>query len=106
MGADAMNKDSQPDLRLVAQGGDGSPADRSSDAATDLVADLVGDTGMLPPDKIERLRERAVRGGSVSQALLDGVLAAAIGIARSLAERDHLRLVDLAVEGVDSNATS
>ena len=97
MDADTMDTDPQPDLRLVGQGpanGDAGAADgddraggRPSGAATDLVADLVGDTGLLPPDKVEELRERAARGGSFSGALLDDGLASSLGIARSLAER-------------------
>src|SRR5215216_899720 len=108
-----MNRDSQPDLHLVGEGasddvngGDDNGVDLLSGPATDLVADLVGDTGLLPAEKVDELRERAALGGSFSAALLDEGLASSLGIARSLAERYHLPLVDLAVEGVDANATS
>ena len=83
--------------------GDGSTAPRPRDQS-DLVADLVGETGMLPPDKLEDVRARAL-GGSFSQALIDDGVASSLGIARSLAERFHLPLVDLAVVGVDAEAS-
>ena len=108
-----MDRDSQPDLHLVGEGASDSadgreerPVDLVAGPASDLVADLVGDTGLLPAEKIDELRQRAALGGSFAEALLDDGLASSLGIARSLAERYHLPLVDLAVEGVDANATS
>ncbi len=71
---------------------------------SELVAELVAESGLLPPDKIDRAR-RTARGGSFSRALLDEGFASATGVARSLADQYHLPLVDLAVEGVDNEAT-
>ncbi len=71
---------------------------------SDLVAQLIGDSGLLAPDKLEAVRTRA-RGGSFSRALLDEGFAHSLGVARNLAEQYHLPLVDLAVEGVDAEAS-
>ena len=104
-----MNRDLHPDLRLVGERSTEGDTDSEAPAAgapTDLVADLVGDTGLLAPDKVEELRESAARGGSFAKALLDDGLASSLGIARSLAERYHLPLVDLAIEGVDATAAN
>ena len=100
-----MNSD--PDLRLVppdekADPGEAPPAPESRDQS-DLIAELLAETGMLPPDKLEDVRARAL-GGSFSQALLDEGLATSMGIARRLAEQYHLPLVDLAEAGIDAEA--
>jgi type IV pilus assembly protein PilB len=106
----------QPRLRPVPPPGDQDeseaapenghePADRSrSGDQSDLVAQLVGDSGLLSPEKLEAVRTRA-RGGSFSRALLDQGFAHSLGVARNLAEQYHLPLVDLAVEGVDAEAS-
>ena len=77
---------------------------RRSTEHSDLVAQLIGDSGLLAPDKLEAVRTRA-RGGSFSRALLDEGFAHSLGVARNLAEQYHLPLVDLAVEGVDAEAS-
>jgi type IV pilus assembly protein PilB len=69
----------------------------------DLVAQVVGDSGLLTPDKLEAVVARA-QGGSFSRALLDEGFAHSLGVARNLAEQYHLPLVDLAVEGVNAEA--
>jgi len=51
------------------------------------------------------VRTRAV-GGTFSQALIDEGFASALGVARTLAEQYHLPLVDLAVAGVDTEAST
>src|SRR3954454_4034822 len=76
--------------------------ERSGDHG-DLVAQVVGDSGLLPPDKLEAVRTRA-QGGSFSRALLDEGFAHSLGVARNLAEQYHMTLVDLAVEGVNAEA--
>ena len=58
----------------------------------------------MPPETLEQVRTRAV-GGTFSQALIDEGFASALGVARTLAEQYHLPLVDLAVAGVDSEAS-
>src|SRR5262245_12992706 len=80
-----------------------SSVDRTSEQS-DLVAQLVGDSGLLSPERLEAVRTRA-RGGSFSRALLDQGFAHSLGVARNLAEQFHLPLVDLAVEGVDAEAS-
>ena len=65
---------------------------------------MIGETGLLPPDTLEQVRTRAV-GGTFSQALIDEGFASALGVARTLAEQYHLPLVDLAVAGVDAEAS-
>ena len=97
-------KNDSPELRLV----DGEareeldqPANRE---ASELIAELVGETGLLKPDQLENVRTRAA-GGSFSQALRDEGLATALGVARRLAEQFHLPLVDLAEAGIDPEAS-
>ena len=74
-----------------------------SEDHSELVAQVVGDSGLLPPDKLEAVRTRA-QGGSFSRALLDEGFAHSLGVARNLAEQYHMTLVDLAVEGVNAEA--
>ena len=61
----------------------------------DLVADVIRESGLLPAEKIDQAQRRAA-GDSFSQALIDEGLAGALGVARTLAEKYHLPLVDLA----------
>ena len=65
---------------------------------------MIGEPGLLAPDKLDQVRRQAA-GGSFSQALLDEGFATALGVARTLAEQYHLPLVDLAVAGVDAEAS-
>jgi type IV pilus assembly protein PilB len=104
----AVNLDDQPELRLVRSAShDDSDTARPSLPETrdrsELVAELVGEAGLLPAEKLEELRAKAL-GGSFSQALVDEGLASSLGIARTLAEQYHLPLVDLAVAGIDAEA--
>jgi type IV pilus assembly protein PilB len=95
-----MNADDSPDLRLV---GAGDQAGADSTGPGDLVAEILGETGLLPKEQLDATRERAA-GGSFAQALVDEGYANALGVARSLAEQYQLPLVDLAVAGVDAEA--
>jgi type IV pilus assembly protein PilB len=72
-------------------------------SATELVADLIAATGLVPPDKLPAVRARAAQ-GSLAQALVDEGVASSEGIARTLAARHHLPLVDLPLVGVDPEA--
>jgi type IV pilus assembly protein PilB len=74
-------------------------------AVAELVVDLLAATGLVPPDKLALVRGRAQQGGSLSQAILDEGVATSEGIARALATRFQLPLVDLAVNPVDDEAT-
>ena len=69
----------------------------------DLVAEVIGEAGLLPADKLDQVRRQAVD-TSFSQALVDEGFASSLGVARTLAEQYHLPLVDLAVAGVDAEA--
>ncbi len=102
-----MHFDNHPELRLVNDQdgeGDGSPSgEGEARGHSEIVSEMIGETGLLEPDKLEQVRTRAV-GGTFSQALIDEGLASALGVARTLAEQYHLPLVDLAVAGVDTEA--
>jgi type IV pilus assembly protein PilB len=72
-------------------------------ALTELVADLIAATGLVPADRLAGAR--AVAGqGSLAHALAEEGLATGEGIARILAARYHLPLVDLALTGVADEA--
>jgi type IV pilus assembly protein PilB len=92
--------DDQRDLRLVDSADE---AEGDARGSGDLVADVIAEAGLLPPEKLDVTRQRAA-GGSFSQALVDEGFASALGVARKLAEQYHLPLVDLAVAGVDAEA--
>ena len=73
-------------------------------ASAELVADLLAATGLVPEDKLALARGRAGSSGSLAQALVDEGIATSEGIARTLASRYQLPLVDLAEVGVDAEA--
>ena len=70
----------------------------------ELVVDLLSATELVPADKLALVRGRAQQGGSLAQALVDEGVASAEGIARMLAARHQLPLVDLAFTGVSDDA--
>jgi type IV pilus assembly protein PilB len=72
-------------------------------ASAELVADLLAATGLLSEDKLNALRGAAVR-GSLAQAIVTEGFAASEGVARMLAARHHMPLVDLPLTGVDPRA--
>jgi len=106
-----MDIERPPNLRTV------GPADAATDApsaaplepafgvnaVTELVADLLAATGLVAPDKLALVRGRAGQ-GSMAQALVDEGAASADGVARTLAVRFQLPLVDLASTGVSPEA--
>ena len=71
----------------------------------ELVADLLAETGLLDPDKLELVRARA-GAGSIAQAIVDEGLASGEGVARVLAARHRLPLIDFSVAGVDAEAAT
>jgi type IV pilus assembly protein PilB len=73
-------------------------------AAAELVIDLLAATGLVPADRLALVRGRVQQGSSLAQAILDENVATSQGIARALAVRFHLPLVDLALNGVDPEA--
>jgi type IV pilus assembly protein PilB len=73
-------------------------------ASAELLADLLAATGLVPDDKLALARGRAGSSGSLAQALIDEGIATQEGIARTLAARYQLPLVDLTDVGVDDDA--
>jgi type IV pilus assembly protein PilB len=72
-------------------------------AQAELVADLLAATGLVPADKLAMVRG-AAGPGSIAHALVEHGAASSEGIARTLAARYHLPLVDLLLIGVDEQA--
>jgi type IV pilus assembly protein PilB len=70
----------------------------------ELVLDLLSETGLIEQDKLALVRGRAGASGSFSQALVDEGIATSAGIARLLAARHQLPLVDLSITGVQDAA--
>ena len=73
-------------------------------AMTELVVDLLSTTALVAPDKLALVRSRAGQ-GTLAQAIIDEGVAPPEGIARSLAVRFQVPLVDLAVTGVMKDAS-
>jgi type IV pilus assembly protein PilB len=74
------------------------------DETAGLVLDLLGYTELVAPDALALVRERAATGTSVTQALIEEGVANSDGVARMLAVRHHLQIVDLAAAGVAAGA--
>jgi type IV pilus assembly protein PilB len=105
-----MDAERQPKLRTVSE----AEGDAQENAAplepafavnplAELVADVIEATGLLPPDKLAFARDKA-RSGSFAQALIDEGLAAGATIARSVASRHNLPVVDVVESGVSPEA--
>src|SRR3954471_9634351 len=75
-------------------------------ALAELVADLLASTGLVPADKLALVRGGVGPGGSFAQALIEQDVATSEGVARTLAVRHQMPLVDLALTGVDPVATN
>jgi type IV pilus assembly protein PilB len=109
-----MSFDPKTFLRTVTLTGDRTKAPVESGVGADapgvntvaqLVADLLSATALLPADRLAAARGRA-GGGSLAQALLDEGYAKPEGIARALARRHGLPVVDLAETRVSPDAAS
>jgi type IV pilus assembly protein PilB len=74
-------------------------------ALAELVADLIAATGLVPADKLALVRGAAGM-GSFAAALVDQNVASSEGLARTLAARYQMSLVDLALTGVADEASS
>jgi type IV pilus assembly protein PilB len=79
----------------------------SPNPVSELVADLIETTGLVPRDRFAHVRSRAGP-GSIAQAIVDEGLAVGMltsgGLARVEADHSHLPRIDLAAEGVDKAA--
>ena len=74
-------------------------------ALAELVADLIAATGLVPADKLAQVRGVAGM-GSFAHALVEQNVASSEGLARTLAARYQMPLVDLALTGVQEEASS
>jgi type IV pilus assembly protein PilB len=74
-------------------------------ALAELVADLVAATGLVPADKLALVRGSAGM-GSLAHALVEQNVASSEGLAKTLAARYQMPLVDLALTGVADDASS
>jgi len=70
------------------------------DKTAELVLDLLGQTALVGTDALALVRERTANGSAVTQALIDEDVATSDGVARMLAVRHHLQIVDLPSVGV------
>jgi len=70
---------------------------------TELIADLLETTGLLPLEKLREAKAHA-GSGSLSEALIDSGVLPPAELAHALAARHHLPFVDLAEEKIDVNA--
>jgi type IV pilus assembly protein PilB len=73
-------------------------------ALAELVADLIAATGLVPADKLAMVRSAAGM-GSFAHALVEQNVASSEGLARTLAARYQMSLVDLALTGVAEEAS-
>ena len=72
--------------------------------SVELVIDLLAATKLVPDDKLALARGRAQQTRSLAAALVEEGVASSEGIAKMLAARHQLPLIDLAAEGVDVEA--
>jgi type IV pilus assembly protein PilB len=105
-----MDTERPPNLRMAGEAGSGAaeggglaPASNVNPVA-ELVADLLAATNLLAEDKLNVVRGRAGQAGSLSKAIVDEGFAASEGVARMLAARHHMPLVDLPLTGVEKSA--
>jgi len=73
-------------------------------ALAELVADLIAATGLVPADKLALVRGAAGM-GSFAHALVENNVASSEGLAKTLAARYQMPLVDLALTGVADEAS-
>src|SRR5438477_906428 len=73
-------------------------------ALAELVADLIAATGLVPADKLAVVRGAAGM-GSFAHALVENNVASSEGLAKTLAARFQMPLVDLALTGVSEEAS-
>lgn len=107
-----MDADRTPTLRTVGPADSPAPASAQSQGlaafgvneTAELVIDVLDRAALIPPDQLALVRGRTASGSSVTQALMDEEIAPADGVARMLAARHHLPLIDLPAVGVALDA--
>jgi type IV pilus assembly protein PilB len=72
----------------------------------ELVADLIEATGLVPLDRLALVRGATRQGATFAEALVAEGLASSEGVARMLAARHRLPLVDLRLTGVSADAST
>jgi len=72
----------------------------------ELVADLIEATGLVPLDRLALVRGAARQGATIAEALVSEGLASSEGVARMLAARHRLPLVDLRLTNVSADAST
>jgi type IV pilus assembly protein PilB len=72
--------------------------------AVDLLVDLIGETKLIPADKLARAAERARQTGSLSHALVEEGIATSQGIAHRHALQFRLPLIDFVSTEIDDEA--
>ena len=101
-----MDADRSTGLRTVGSADPAAPAPAQPLATfgvnetAELVLDVLERAALVPADQLVLVRGRTATGSSVTQALIDEEIAPANGVARMLAARHHLPLVDLHAAGV------
>jgi type IV pilus assembly protein PilB len=75
-----------------------------ADDTAELLLDLLEHTALVAPDALALVRGRTVQGTPLTQALVDEGVASSDGVARMLAVRHHLPVVDLPAVGVAVDA--
>src|SRR5206468_7579787 len=95
-----------PKLRTAGNGAASPEQPYGVDELAELVIDLLAATQLVPADKLALVRGRARQTGSLSAALVEEGVASSEGIARVLAARHALALVDLTAVGVDDEAAA
>jgi type IV pilus assembly protein PilB len=107
-----MDKERPAQLRTVAEDESGAKSEDSAqplqpafqvNPLAELVADIIEATGLLAPDRLAFVRDKA-RTTSFAQALLDEGFADTSMIAKSLASRHNLPIVDIVAIGVSPEA--
>ena len=103
-----------PDVRPLDQGVEETaahatpapvPAMGIDNGPAELVADLIEATRLVPADRLALVRGHTRQGGSFAEALVAEGLASSEGVARMLAARHRLPLVDLKLTGVSTEAS-
>jgi type IV pilus assembly protein PilB len=105
-----MDQERPTKLRTVAENEGGAEETASPlqpafpvNPLAELVADVIGATGLVPADRLAFVREKA-RAGAFAQALVDEGLAAGATIAKTLSSKHNLPLVDLVETGISEDA--
>src|SRR5437764_15372886 len=105
-----MDAERPPQLRTVTDGEETAPSGAAPlkpafdvNPLAELVGDVIEATALLPSDKLAFVRDRA-RTGSFAQALVEEGVAEGASIARTIAARHNLPVVDIVERGVTHEA--